>query len=123
MTYRMKISHWMGLSDRLDKLGIAYEFKPLRNDGFMYEKKNKDGISKFHIHSIEELDQTTDEMTFTHLLPKSSNFRDGLDVINLASIDAADWHTSCSGMDSSTLKTVSALSEIFISLGLIRPTE
>ena len=123
MTYRMKVAHWMSLSDKLEQAGMVYTYKALRNDGFIYEKGSNDGLEKFHIHSIEELDQSTDEMVFKNLLPKSSNSRVGQELIDLASINSENWHAACYGMDSSTLKAVSALSAIFISLGLKQPSE
>lgn len=121
MTYRMKVSHWMSLSDKLRNVGMEYLFKPGNNNGFIYEKDDVEGLEKFHIHTIEELDQRTDEMVFKRLLPKSSNSRVGQEIIDLATIDSEDWHAACRGMNSSTLRAVNALSAIFISYGLKQP--
>lgn len=121
MPYRMRVSHWMSLSEKLQNAGMVYLFKARDNNGFIYERDTPDGLEKFHIHTIEELDQETDEMVFQCLLPKSSNSRVGQEMIDLATIDSEDWHAACHGMNSSTLRAVNALSAIFISYGLEHP--
>lgn len=114
MAYTLALSKWTKLEDCLKDKGVTYYFPKSRNDGFMYETGNDEGLTKFHIHSIESV--VDDDMVFAGLLAKSGNWRSGEEP-DLAELAIADWLSACHGMDSSTLMVVKALSECFESLG------
>jgi len=114
MAYRLALARWTNLDYFLGLKGVEYYFPKDRNDGFMYQRANPDGLSKFHIHSIEHVDD--DDMLFTGLLAKSSNWRGGNEP-DLATLPIDQWRIACAGMDSSTLFVVNALSGCFRELG------
>ena len=116
MAYTLALTQWTKLEDCLKGKGIAYVFYPGRNDGFMYQQGNPDGPSKYHIHSIEA--SKKEDMNFSGLLAKSSNWRGG-DEPDLAQLPLKDWMAACAGMDSSTLAVVSALAQCFQQLGAV----
>lgn len=117
MAYKMSLSKWKSLDECLKRRGVTYSFPSGRNDGFIYETGNEDGAAKFHIHSIERVDE--DDMIFEKLLTKSSNWRGGAEP-DLAAFPFSDWEEECSGMDSSVVIAVKALADCFKELGATR---
>lgn len=115
MAYKLPLNRWTKLEDCLNEKEVTYYFPKDRNDGFMYKTGSPDGLSKFHIHSIEEVAE--DDMIFRGLLAKSGNWRSGEEP-NLAEYPIDQWQSMCKGMDSSTLSVVQALSDCFRKLGV-----
>jgi hypothetical protein len=101
---------------------VYYFKKPPRMDGFMYEKSNAEGLTSYHIHSIEWVDKSGDNMAFEALLPKSSSFRTRSEP-NLAQEKVDDWFVACAGMNTSTLNVVTALAAFFKMCGMTDPVE
>ncbi|HEY9131493.1 MAG TPA: hypothetical protein VIM98_07015 [Dyella sp.] len=118
MAYTLPLTQWIRLEDCLRDKGVSYFFKPSRNDGFMFQTGNGDGLTKYHIHSIEEAGE--DDMIFTKLLAKSSNWRGGNEP-DLATFPIDRWAAQCVGMDASVLMVVRALGECFTALGAAGP--
>lgn len=118
MSYSLPLAKWSRLEDCLKDKGVTYAFPEGRNDGFMYQTGNPEGPAKFHIHSIEHVDD--DDMVFTKLLVKSSNWRGGQEP-DLAVLPTGQWVGACSGMDSSVIAVVEALEECFNTLGAVGP--
>lgn len=114
MAYLMTLTHWTQLGPCLAEKGVTYYFPEGRNDGFIFKTGTPDGLSKFHVHSIEKAEG--DQMVFSHLLAKSGNWRGGAEP-DLAQLPIAQWMSACQGMDSATLFAVDALARCFTSLG------
>ncbi len=119
MAYKLLLSKWKLLEDCLKDKNVTYYFPEGRNDGFMYKTGNQDGLAKYHIHSIEKVDD--DNMVFSKLLAKSSNWRGGEEP-DLADLPTSEWARACNGMDSSVIAVVNALAECFGSLGASGPS-
>lgn len=117
MTYKMALKQWTHLADCLKDKGAVYFFYPSRNDGFVFMEDDPEGLPKFHVHTDEKSDD--DDMFFFKLLPKSSNFREG-EQINLAEIALSDWVAACSGMNKTTIDSVSCLKKCFETLGAVK---
>ena len=114
MTYKLALKKWNLLEECLKSKGVTYEFPKQTNDGFIYTTGDPDGLSKYHIHSIEKCEG--DFMVFEKLLTKSSNWRDQ-NFPDLVNYETSEWETVCTGMNSTVLKAIAALAECFESLG------